>query len=76
MAHLDKAFDNFVQNCPPETSWDALVSIIEEENAYANDESLYAVHHVEDEDLTNHEELMLTGGSDPSVLYSIHSPSM
>ena len=62
--HLDSAFDELAENGPPESIWDSVAPAIEEENAAARAEGYYAIRNLEDEDLADHNDMMLAQGNE------------
>ena len=57
--HLDNAFNELAENGPPESVWDAVAPGIEEENVAARQEGYYAIRNLENEDLDDHNEMIL-----------------
>ena len=61
--HLDDAFNQLAENGPPESIWDSVAPAIEEENVAARAEGYYAIRNLEDEDLADHNDMMLAQGN-------------
>ena len=62
--HLESAFQELAQNGPPESVWDAVAPTIEEDNVAARNEGCYAVRNLEEEDIEEHNDMMIKRGND------------
>ena len=57
--YIENAFEELAENGPPESVWDAVAPTIEEDNVAARNEGFYAVQNLEEEDLAEHNHMML-----------------
>ena len=57
--YIENAFEELAENGPPESVWDAVAPTIEEDNVAARNEGFYAVWNLEEEDLAEHNQMML-----------------
>ena len=57
--YIENAFEELAENGPPESVWDAVAPTIEEDNVATRNEGFYAVWNLEEEDLAEHNQMML-----------------
>ena len=57
--YIENAFEEQAENGPPESVWDAVAPTIEEDNVATRNEGFYAVRNLEEEDLAEHNQMML-----------------
>ena len=57
--YIENAFEELAENGPPESVWDAVAPTIEKDNVAARNEGFYAVWNLEEEDLAEHNQMML-----------------
>lgn len=74
---LEEAFVELAENGPPESNWDAVAPAVEEDNVAAREEGYFAIRNIEDEDLEDHNNMMLENGNgDPDTERTVSVLSM
>ena len=57
--YIENAFEELAENGPPESVWDTVAPTIEEDNVATRNEGFYALRNLEEEDLAEHNQMML-----------------
>ena len=84
--YIENALEELAENGPPESVWDAIAPTIEEDNVPTRDEGFYTVQNLEEEDLTEHNQMMLESRDENSdtvlnksvfcIEYAVHKGSL